>query len=64
MNNLLIRQEAKRAGVSLWEVAEALGVADSTLYRQLRRELPPEKRDKALAAIKAISAQRGQKEGE
>ena len=37
MNNLLIRQEAKRSGVALWEVAEALGVADSTLYRQKSR---------------------------
>lgn len=59
MNNLLIRQEAKRSGVALWEVAEALGVADSTLYRQLRRELPAEKQKKALAAIQAIAAQRG-----
>lgn len=58
MNNLLIRQEAKRFGVALWEVAEALGVADSTLYRQLRRELPAEKQKKALAAIRAIAAQR------
>lgn len=58
MNNLRIRQEAKRAGVSLWEIAEVLGVADSTLYRQLRRELPPEKQEKALAAIESILAQR------
>ena len=61
MNNLLIRQEAKRSGVALWEVAEALGVADSTLYRQLRRELPAEKQKKALAAIQAIAAQKGGK---
>ena len=59
MNNLLIRQEAKRSGVALWEVAEALGVADSTLYRQLRRELPAEKQKKALAVIRAIAAQKG-----
>lgn len=59
MNNLLIRQEAKRAGVALWEVADALGVSDSTLYRQLRRELPAEKREKALSAIRAIAAQKG-----
>lgn len=61
MNNLFIRQEAKRSGVALWEVAEALGVADSTLYRQLRRELPAEKQKKALAAIQAIAAQKGGK---
>lgn len=61
MNNLLIRQEAKRFGVALWEVAEALGVADSTLYRQLRRELPEEKRKEALTAIRAIAAKKGGK---
>lgn len=59
MKNLLIRQEAKRFGVALWEVAEALGIADSTLYRQLRRELPEEKQKKALAAIRRIAAQKG-----
>ena len=61
MENLVVRQEAKRFGVALWEVAEALGIADSTLYRQLRRELPAEKREKALAAIRTIAAQRGGK---
>lgn len=61
MSNSVIREEAKRSGVALWEVAEALGVADSTLYRQLRRELPAEKREKALAAIRAIAATKGVK---
>lgn len=59
MKNLLIRQEAKRSGVALWEVAEALGIADSTLYRQLRREFPEEKQKNALAAIRRIAAQKG-----
>lgn len=58
MNNLLIRQEAKQSGVALWEVAEVLGVADSTLYRRLRRELPPERQKEALAAIRSIAAKR------
>lgn len=61
MNNLLIRQEAKRSGVALWEVAETLGVADSTLYRHLRRELPAEEQKKVLAAIRNIAAQKGVK---
>ena len=54
MKNLLIRQEAKRSGVALWEVAEALGIADSTLYRQLRREFPEEKQKKALVDRKSV----------
>lgn len=58
MKNLLIRQEAKQAGVTLWEVAEALGIADSTLYRQLRREFPAEKQKKVLAIIQTIAEQK------
>ena len=59
VNNLYIRQEAKRAGVALWEIADALGIADSTLYRQLRREPPAEKQKRAIEAIRAIAAQKG-----
>lgn len=58
MKNLLIRQEAKQAGVALWEIAEALGIADSTLYRQLRREFPTEKQTKVLEIIRTIAEQK------
>ena len=39
MANLKLRRAAAGAGVKLWQVAEALGVADATLSRWLRREL-------------------------
>lgn len=56
--NETIRKAAKQAGVKLWEVAECFGVADSTFSRQMRRELPIDKQEKALATIRAIAAQR------
>ena len=38
MNNMKIREEAKRAGVYLWEVAERWGCNDGNFSRKLRRE--------------------------
>lgn len=59
MVNEAVRVSAKRAGVRLWEVADYCGMADSTLSRQLRKELPKEKQMDLLAAIKAIAVQKG-----
>ncbi len=58
MANVEIREAAKRSGVKLWEVAEYLGVVDSTFSRHLRRELPNEKQQDILKAIQEIAAQR------
>lgn len=51
MLNRDIRGAAAGAGVRLWEVAEALGIADCSLSRKLRRELPPEEKAKILEVI-------------
>lgn len=40
MANLDIRAAAVSAGVRLWRVADALGIADASLSRKLRKELP------------------------
>lgn len=61
MANEAVRLAAKRAGVKLWEVADYCGMADTTLSRQMRKELPEEKQHNLLGAIKAIAAQRGGK---
>ena len=53
-----IRSAAKAAGVLHWEIAEKLGIQDSAFSRKLRRELPPEERDKILDAIKDLAAER------
>ena len=44
MRNEDIRRAAAGTGVKLWQVAEAMGMADSSLSRKLRRELPPEEK--------------------
>ena len=38
--NMDIRKYALAKGVRLWEVAEKLGIAEGSLSRKLRKELP------------------------
>ena len=55
MKNFEIRETAARAGVKLWEVADALGVADSTFSRKMRHELSDEERSQVLRIIDELS---------
>ena len=55
MTNVEIRRAAGGAGVKLWELAEALGVADATLSRKLRRELPDDEKQRILEIIDRLS---------
>ena len=56
MTNAEIRRAAGGAGVKLWELAEALGVADATLSRKLRHELPEDEKQKILEIIDRLSS--------
>lgn len=53
-----VRKYVKENAVCLWEVAEALGMADSALSRKLRRELPDEIKDRIYAIVNQIVAER------
>lgn len=56
MLNLDVRDAAKRAGVKLWQIADALGYsADYVLSRKLRKELPQEEKARILSIIYEIS---------
>lgn len=46
-----IKTTAKNKGVMLWQIAEALGIADATLSRKLRHELPAEEKQKIFKII-------------
>lgn len=56
--NMEIRTAAKLAGVRLWQVAERVGVNDGNFSRKLRRELPPDEREKILTIINELAAER------
>ena len=59
MANEVVRMAAKKAGVKLWEVADYCGMADTTLSRQMRKELSEERQQSLLGAIKVIATQKG-----
>ena len=54
--NIEIRERAKKNGVKLWMVAEAMGIADSGLSKKLRRELPADERERILSVIDQLAA--------
>lgn len=55
MCNQDVRRGAAEAGVKLWQIAEALGIADYSLSRKLRRELPTEEKEKIFSIIRELS---------
>ncbi|MCC2175325.1 hypothetical protein AAAV73_06540 [Hominicoprocola fusiformis] len=57
MCNIDVRRAAAGSGVRLWQVADALGIADAQLSRKLRKELPDEEKQKIFEIIRNISAE-------
>lgn len=55
-----IRKEVVKSGVKMWEVAEAMGIADTTFSRKLRRELPHEQQEHILTVIREIAGRKGE----
>ena len=54
MSNQDIRRTAAGAGVKLWQIAEALGIADCNFSRKLRRELSAEEKEKIFSIIRGL----------
>lgn len=59
MANQDIRRAAGGAGVRLWQIANALGVNDSTLSRKLRKEMPPDEKEKIFSIIAELTGEAG-----
>ena len=55
MCNQDIRQETMAAGLRLWQVAEALGMADHSFSRKLRHELPEKEKPRIMAVINELA---------
>lgn len=55
MFNQDVRRMAAGNGVRLWQIAEALGMADCSLSRKLRKELPAEEKARIFAVIEQLS---------
>lgn len=50
--NSTIKAEMKLHNMTYWQLADLLGVAESTLYRWFRHELPEEEKQRILAVIR------------
>ena len=55
MQNQDIRRAAAGSGVFLWQVAEAMGIADSSLSRKMRKELPTDEKQRIFGIIKELA---------
>ena len=55
MSNQDIRRKAAGAGVKLWQIADALGIADCSLSRKLRKELAQEEKEKIFSIIQRLA---------
>ncbi|TMN21833.1 hypothetical protein [Lentibacillus cibarius] len=55
VRNQAIRDELKNQTVRTWELAEHLGVHETTLYRYLRKNLSREQKQRYLQAINEIA---------
>lgn len=53
--NQTVREEAKKKGVRLWQIAEHLGISEPTMTRWMRTALSPEKENMILSAIDKIA---------
>lgn len=58
MANEAIKNHARKKKVNMWELADKLGIADTTLSRKLRHELTIEETESALQLIDEIAAER------
>ena len=62
--NMEIRMNAKKSGVKLWEVAEAIGITDGMFSRKMRRELPEAERRKILNIVADLARRKEAEENE
>ncbi len=54
MCNKDIRNTAAGCGVRLWQIAEALGIADCNFSRKLRKELPDDEKQRIFRIIENL----------
>lgn len=53
-----IKVKARKSGVLIWEIADRLGIADTTMSRKLRRELPESEKQEIFKIIDELAAEK------
>lgn len=59
MKNQDIRRTAAGSGVKLWQIADALGIADCSLSRKLRKELDDDEKKEIFSIIDRLAKEAG-----
>lgn len=54
LKNIDIRSKISELGINYWEIAEKLGITDSTFSRKLRKELADDEKTKILEIISKL----------
>ena len=62
MENSDIRSKLREAGLYQWQLAEGMKIAEQTLVRKLRRELPEEEKQKIFAIIEKLATENNNKD--
>ena len=57
-----IKVKARKSGVLIWEIADRLGIADTTMSRRLRYELSDKEKELIVSAIDEISLSKKEKD--
>lgn len=55
MKNVEVRAAYMTHGIRQWELAGELGLSETHFSRKLRYELPPEEKERILAAIEKLA---------
>lgn len=53
-----IKTKAKKKGVLIWEIADRLGIADTTMSRKLRKEIPDNEKQEIFKIIDELAAEK------
>ncbi len=56
--NKEIKTRAKEKGVFLWEVADKIGIIDTSFSRKLRHELPDREKQEIFKIIDELAAEK------
>ena len=57
MTNAEIKAKAKGKGVTLWQIADRLGISEPTMTRKMRHELPEAEQTRILSIIDDIATE-------
>lgn len=64
MPNEQLKREIVGAGLKLWQVADKIGITDSSFSRKLRRELPDDEKQRIRTIIVELKEAGGKNHAE